>query len=474
MSPRFSEMQFSKFHRYDAKFKQIIPHIRWIASTCFLIMCSHANAAVFIVALDGTGDFDTIQAAIDATVEGDIVEVADGVYTGPGNRDLTFPEWPITVRSANGPEFCTIDCMGEGRAATISSGGTIEGFRITGADFGGQGTLYCVNDAFVLNCIIRDNDTRGITFGPGLTIVRGCDISHNSVSGDGGGIACYLCTSSAQLIVEDTVISQNTGYFGGAFNARLDGNTTGSATFRNCRIFGNHAKSVGGALNINIWDVYLYDTIISQNTAGSKGGAVYIRGGGFGARLYAERCTIFDNSPYWRIYSNSELVFFSIIRSDTFAIQGFSSVETAYSHIQNMDQLVDVPGVTVVKGPGNLRADPLLSTGFGQASLMPGSPAINAGNPEYTAESGDADIEGDPRVLYGRLDIGANEWFNPGDYDGDGDVDLADFAYFQICFTGSQAVDMFVDECVVFDGNRDRRVDLDDFGEFQLLYTGPK
>ena len=62
-----------------------------------------------------TGLRQTIQDAIDLTdsVEGDIVELADGTYTGVGNRDIDLRGKAITVRSASGdPEACVIDCGG--------------------------------------------------------------------------------------------------------------------------------------------------------------------------------------------------------------------------------------------------------------------------------------------------------------------------------------------------------------------------
>jgi hypothetical protein len=59
----------------------------------------------------------------------------------------------------------------------------------------------------------------------------------------------------------------------------------------------------------------------------------------------------------------------------------------------------------------------------------------------------------------------------PGDVDGDGDVDLVDFADFQLCFSGPGGGPL-TSKCSRVDFDSDDDVDLADFGAFQLAFTG--
>jgi hypothetical protein len=65
-----------------------------------------ATGDIILVPLDQP----TIQAGIDAALDGDTVLVADGTYTGPGNTDISISGKSITLRSENGPAACIIDC----------------------------------------------------------------------------------------------------------------------------------------------------------------------------------------------------------------------------------------------------------------------------------------------------------------------------------------------------------------------------
>ena len=90
--------------------KQLLP---CLALSLAVLIVLPALATTYLVHPDGTGDFPTIQAAINAAANGDTVALADGVFTGDGNRDMDYMGETLTIRSQSGdPEFCIIDCQG--------------------------------------------------------------------------------------------------------------------------------------------------------------------------------------------------------------------------------------------------------------------------------------------------------------------------------------------------------------------------
>ena len=116
------------------------------------------------------GDYPTIQSAIDASLHSDTIVIADGIYSGPGNRDIDFKGKAITLKSENGPENCTIDCQGgevdphrgfhfhsdEG-SNSILEGFSIANGYIVGDGGNGGGGIYCPNSSpTIRNCVVRN------------------------------------------------------------------------------------------------------------------------------------------------------------------------------------------------------------------------------------------------------------------------------------------------------------------------------
>ena len=111
----------------------------------------------------------------------------------------------------------------------------------------------------------------------------------------------------------------------------------------------------------------------------------------------------------------------------------------------------------------------------GDYHLLPGSPAINAGDPSINWHPWATDLDGHPQVLCGEADIGAYE-FGIGDADCDQAVTLYDSAFWQYCLTGPpQDDDPWDDEpilsnaCKALDFNTDNHVDLSDFASYAQI-----
>ena len=185
------------------------------------------------------GDYPTIQEGIDAAVDGDTVLVASGTYTGPGNKNLDFQGKAITVRSADGPETCIIDCEGAGRGFIFHSGETslsiVDGFTITNGLARQGGGIQCEQSS---------------------PTIMNSRITSNIAVEDGGGVRCR---DFSEPTIVNCLIAGNSGVAGGGFTS-----SDGNATIVNCTITENIADS--GGLHCNASDLLIVNCVIWGNS----------------------------------------------------------------------------------------------------------------------------------------------------------------------------------------------------------------
>ena len=122
-----------------------------------IILVSFLSAATWYVNPDGTEDFTTIQAAVNASSNNDIIIVRDGTY----NESLEIDVSGLELRSDNGPEVCFISDSIQCIEITVSSI-KISGFTIeNGSQYGiyGGGSILEIS-----NCIFKDNGCAILAF----------------------------------------------------------------------------------------------------------------------------------------------------------------------------------------------------------------------------------------------------------------------------------------------------------------------
>lgn len=347
---------------------------------------------------------------------------------------------------------------------STSSSAILDGFTISGgnANLGGDpnergGGLLMINNSnpTVRNCRVINNRC---VFGGGACYTRQSSptwincIFEDNIGGSFGG--AFDCAQNCLPVYLNCVFRNNSANRAGG--VEIFGNS--SATLTNCLFEGNSCATTGGAMLIaNGGLSRIINCTITNNTAGTQVGGII----GSAANYRVENSIV---------YGNSDPTFGM---SETSQVAGGSPV-VRFSCIQ---------GLSVFAGSGNIGADPMLEADL---SIPAGSPCIDAadnavvtagvieditGAPRFVDDPGTADTgSGAPPIV----DMGAYEFQGaggtPGDCDGDGDVDLVDFADFQLCFTGPGGSVSAGCECADFDGDGD--VDLTDFGSFQLSFTG--
>jgi hypothetical protein len=266
-----------------------------------LAVCLPCRAATFRLYPDGSGDFPTIQAAIDAAVDRDVILLGYGRFAGTGNRDLDFQGKLITVRSeTNHPQTCIIDCegsagnlhrgvifAGEGRGS-ILQGVTIEnGFvddtSLPFPDLGG-GAILIMNGASptIVNVVMKDCAAvagGAILIWSGSPRFVGCRFENNGSCGGGGGYG--FLEGSPEF--EDCAFVANTPLQSGG-GIYFSGMT--AVTLTNCTFTDNVCLhgGLGGGLGL-------------RDTPAVVTGCMFIRNSTYGGDGDGTRCTEIPGMP---------------------------------------------------------------------------------------------------------------------------------------------------------------------------------
>ncbi len=389
-------------------------------------------------------DHATIQEAIDAAMQLDVIEVAPGRY----EESISYHAKLLTITSQN-PDDPTVVAStiiaGVGPKTVIFSGIEDERASLVGLTIETQGAYGIYGEgclAPIDRCsIIGGSDA-------GIYNVRG-PITRCTVTGCGSGIKACNSTSISDCILMDN------GY------GIRECSTT---EVERCRISDNATAGV-------------------YSTTGSLINCLVSANGGYGwyagASSSIRNCTFVGNGNRGVSATTSSVTVTNCILWDNGQF-GAGNPTMTYSAIQGGHA-----------GIGNIDQNPLFMTpGYwkgnnwteGDYRLPAVSPCVGAGDPSFVSE--ELDHEGNPRVVGARVDIGAYEYADctdGADFDGDGTPDVCDADVdgdgvpnaADLCDYTPAGASVEPDGTLAVDADGDCDVDLADFQIMQLRMTGP-
>lgn len=134
-----------------------------LATLALCLSLPSAWSAEYIVRPDGTGDFATIQGAIDAANNGDTILLTDGTFGGTGNTNVSFLGKAVTVRSLHGdPRNCIVDCEGVARgfrfAAAEQNDSQLAWITIRNGSYGSGAGIYVSGASPTIQGVIFENN----------------------------------------------------------------------------------------------------------------------------------------------------------------------------------------------------------------------------------------------------------------------------------------------------------------------------
>ncbi len=304
----------------------------------------------------------------------------------------------------------------------------------TARNYGGGMSNYHSSPTLI-NCTFSGNSA--FDYGGGMyntyssPTVTSCTFSGNSADWGGGGMRNM--TGSAPNLTDCTFSGNSTEVYGGGMSNYNNGNPT----VMNCTFRGNTASSDGGGMSNYHSSPTLTNCTFSGNSATYDGGGMYNND----SSPTVTNCTFSGNSA-----GSEGGGMYNELSSNPTLTNCIMWGDSAPSGPEIFNDGPPTPTVTYSDiaggygGTGNIATDPLFVDANGlddivgteddNLHLLGYSPCINGGDPSGDY-SGQVDLDGKPRVAYGRVDVGADEVFPAaGDFEPDGDVDFVDFAIF--------------------------------------------
>ena len=407
--------------------------------TTMIFTTGSATATGFVWYVDddapnnpGSGTLDDpfkfLQDALFVALITDEIRVAQGIYTPAepfGNREATFqlidgiaikggyagfgepnPDArnialykTILSGDLNGNDGPNFSNNSDNSYHVATASGTdsttiLDGFTITGGNANGSGAYKCGGGMY--------NDS-------GSPMLVNCSFINNLATGNGKGGGIYNTNSSSPTITScifsGNAVQGSWAYGGGIYNT-----SSSSPNLTSCLFSDNSSgREGGGVYNRNISSPSLTNCTFYGNSAVVNGGGICNRDGD-GSNPTLTSSILWDNSDSGGTDESAQILG-SIPVINYSCIKGWTGV---------------------LGGIGNIGDNPLfVNTADGDYHLLWDSACINTGDPTLVFDSDKKDVDGEPRVMAGRVDMGADEvGEKQADFTRNGIIDMKDVLIF--------------------------------------------
>ena len=408
--------------------------------------------------------YNTIQAAINAASNGDIIKVAKGTYSGSlkivqkvsliggyagnGNFNTADPQANVTVIKGTGAAPCIlVEIYSEASGSMTISGFTIRegayGIKLDGVWSGS------LNNITIENNIIENNGTQDVRqHGGGIGLEgNNVKIQNNVIRNNtaGRGAAIGVTGNMTGVRIADNRIENNTGYddhaggmsiigtgtitgntfdgnvaaaslgwgWGGAIVIFSDDNTRSTVTLSHNVYHNNHAPDRGGAVFVDDGStVQMEHELFYNNTSGKSGSAIYVDADWRNnpSVLNMDHCTVSGNSTAAAMYVEGSNV---TVQNSIFWNNG-SDFEVDAGGRLTVTYTLTQQGYA---GTGNISSNPLFVDATGgdfhvQSTNGRYNPAtgqfVNGGanSPAIDAGNPSSDFSNEPMPNGGRVNLG--------------------------------------------------------------------